>query len=123
MGQVYVEISASVVNEMMGISTLNGSGAGGSETVAGNINWSTNGGFTGLGWFFDQTPLQNWWNQVYSGGNEYVTGTSYTNDASGFQSWMNTETPPNLNAALENWSNEAKVDFLKANTDVFVNCV
>lgn len=122
MGQVYVEISASAVNEIMGISTLDGSGTGGSEDVAGYILWDE-GGFTGLGWFFKETPLQTWWSSVYSGGNDYVKGTTYSNDEYGFADWISMENPANLNAALEGWTHEAKIDFLQKHVNVFQTCM
>lgn len=121
MGQVYVEISASVVNEMMGISTLDGSGTGGSETVSVNIYWG-DGGFTGLGWYFDETPLEDWWSTVYSGDNDYVSGVTYSNDEDGFKNWISMENPKNLDAALGKWSNDAKIVFLKKYPVVFTTC-
>ena len=121
MGQVYVEISASVVNEMMGISTLTGSGAGGSETVSLTINWN-DGGFTEQGWFFAETPLPNWWSKVCSGGSEEVSGTYDSNEA-GFVNWIRTERPDNLNDALGGWTNDAKIAFLINHPEVYDNCI
>ena len=121
MGQVYVEISASVVNEMMGISTLNGSGAGGSEEVSLYLTWGNNG-FTGISWFFDEiTPLKNWWSGVHSGDGVDVK-YSYSPDQSGFQNWINTEDPKNLDAALGSWTNSDKLALITANSDL-VSCL
>lgn len=120
MGQVYVEISASVVNEMMGISTLNGSGAGGSEELGLHLNWG-NSGFTGQGWFFDVTPLKDWWNGVHNGNGVDVKG-NYLSDQSGFQEWIDTERPDNLDAALGSWTNSDKLALITANSNL-VSCL
>lgn len=123
MGQVYVEISASVVNEMMGISTLNGSGAGGSEELSFYLTWGHNNGFTGLGWFFDEiTALKFWWNEMYSGGNQYVIGGEYENSENGFGDWVSAERPGNLDAALGSWTNSEKLALITDNPKL-VSCL
>ncbi len=117
MGQVYVEISASVVNEMMGISTLNGSGAGGSEVLGLHLQWNNNG-FSGQGWSFGQTPLESWWSGVHSGDGVDVIG-SYPNTPEGFQDWIDTEHPGDLNAALGDWSNSGKWALISEKPSLF----
>ena len=115
MGQVYVEISASVVNEMMGISTLNGSGAGGSEELGLYLQWNDYG-FSGQGWYFDETPLKHWWSGVHSGGVVDEVKGNYSDDPSGFQAWIFAEDPDNLNAALGNWTNSGKLALISKYT-------
>lgn len=117
MGQpIYINVDADVAN---GIMLMNGSG-GGQEEGGYWLNW-TAAGFTGIAWYWGDTPLPTWWSTVYMGGNEFVTGTEYTNDESGFSSWITAEDPANLNAALSGWTDEAKLAFLREHTDIFAS--
>ena len=117
MGQVYVEIDASVVNN--GIMLLEASG-GGQEGVTSWINWNSEG-YMGIGWFWRETPITSWWESNYNNP-AYVKG-DYTSDEQGLSDWIASERIENLTDALGNWDNDAKNDFLKSHVDVFLNCV
>lgn len=118
MGQpIYVQVDANAAN---GIMTMEASG-GGQEEGGYWLNW-TSSGFTGIGWFWEDTPLPSWWENYYQGGNKYVKG-QYTNNVQGFSDWIVAENPSDLNAALGTWNNDDKVSFLKKHLDVFAGCV
>lgn len=124
MGKEYVEISAEVVSALQGgISTLDASTGGGNEDYNTFINWDA-GGFIGQGFYLEDnlSPLGQWWANNCSGNGTTVQG-SYANSAEGIALWITTENVQDLNAALGNWSNEAKTDFLQAHSMIFLNCL
>lgn len=111
MGAVYVEVDASMVNN--GIMTL--SESGGQEPGSYWILWDV-GGYTQSGWFWGETPVTGWWENVAS---EY--GQEPT--SAGLDAAITAGQIPNLDDALGSWDNASKLSFLQAHAEVFLNCM
>lgn len=117
MGQIYVEVDASVANG--GIMTLQASGDGGGEAGSYWINWDPNNGFVGTGWKSawesPHVPLkENWianpaegYDTTYDEFVRYVI-TSGTQDLS---TWLG-----------NSWTNDMKIAFMQDVTGV-VSCL
>lgn len=110
-GEIYTEIDASVVNNS--ISTLSISGESGSqegeEVITAWLLWTYeeatgNGGFTGRGWYFYETPL---------------SGTFQ--DETAFKNYLIQNTPDNLDEYLGNWRKEDKIDFINKHDELYYN--
>lgn len=109
-GEVYVEVDASVVNN--GISTLSISGEqgeqGGEEFIVVWLLWSYdeetgNGGFSGVSWYFNDTPLKSF----------------FTNEQE-FKEYLKTDRPTDLNKYLGSWDKQDKIDFIKKHPELGV---
>lgn len=128
MGSIYVPVDASVANN--GIMTLDASGGG--QTGGGYwINWDVSG-FIGKGWFWDDPNNHlstGWENAVTAGGGYVGEGCSgdgpekpHTASRESFLIHVQNGHSENLDAVLAAWDDDSKLDFLKSNTDVFMNC-
>ncbi len=115
MGQIYVEIDASVANE--GIMTMDASG--GQESGGYWINWNASG-FIGIAWYWDDTPIPAWWGNNHEGNGSTVKG-NYGNSEEGFKQWIAAENPSNLDDALGSWGNDDKLAYLQKHTDIFLS--
>ena len=115
---VYVPPTATVSNE---ISTLNASGTGGTFF----IHWSGTGGYQGLGWFWD-TPnnylQQGWINRVNSAV-PFDCDKEHDTSFESFKEHVVWDNAQNLNDILGPWDDNSKLAFLKANDNVWKNCV
>lgn len=108
MGRTYVPLTANSA-DIPSVLNISGGQTGGNYW----LNWETSG-FTGQGWYWDESgsynyPIPNWWTTNHQGGTEHVT-SSYTNDEDGFKDWLATENPGTLDFVLGTWT-EGKLDF------------
>lgn len=123
-GQVYTTVDAQAVNS--GISTLSISGEipGGDEGVTALMAWvnwvyddTGNGGFTGKGWFWNDTnnDLALAWGNHYNSTVDEATSQPYANNENGFKKWLADTNPPNLDILLGNWDLKRKETFVNNN--------
>lgn len=118
MGQVYMQVSAEVVDG--GIMTMAASGGG--STGSYYIGWTPTGGFTGTGWEIawnsENTPLAEAWTA------NPVQG--YDGDYAGFTKYVEEVQPDNLNSWLDQapqgWSDNEKYDFAHEKIDIWLYC-
>lgn len=115
---VYVPPTATVSNE---ISTLNASGTGGTFF----IHWSGTGGYEGHGWFWAKPNnylQQGWINRVNSG-EPFDCGKEHDISFESFKQHVEWDNAQNLNDILGPWDDDSKLAFLKANDNVWDDCV
>lgn len=115
-GEVYVRIDASVAKS--GISTL--SASGGMGTGEGDTpgswwlhwQWGAQDGFTGHGWFWSNpyNKLDDIWSQNYMSPPHNSSGGTYTNDESGFNSYLEQNNIQELDWLFDQWTT-GKGDF------------
>lgn len=108
---IYVEVDATQVNS--GISLLS-SGTTGVEGGLYWINWTSDGGFTNQGWYYDECYLKTGWPLV-------AEGKGHTADQQGFLDYMRTG-PSHLDDVLGGWDHESKWTFLQNHLTVFGSC-
>ncbi len=126
MGQIYVPVNANVAD---GINTLDTSGIGGIEGGGYWITWNTSG-YSGIGWFWNDSYnyLQKGWEAAVDKYNGFidncngVNGAPHTKEEASFLLHVQNGHGENLDTVLGNWSADDKLAFLKAHTDVFINC-
>lgn len=93
-GNVYIPVTGNAVNN--GIMLMDASSGGGEEVSGIWLNWNSNG-FTGLGWFDEETGIETWWGKNYgkdSGYNslgEWITGAEITDLSEFFNQWPDYE--------------------------------
>lgn len=129
MGQIYVQIDASVAN---GIMTMDSSGGG--QTGGGYwLNWTASG-YTGKGWLWnaDGNYLpQGWAKAVTDGGGivDNCEGDSskpdgkHDNTYESFLVHMNNGHSENLNSILGSWDPSSKLNFVLNNAVALQGCV
>lgn len=123
-GETYVEITGGAANN--GIMTLAGSSeGGGGSTISGAwLRWTSNG-FTSMGWFPNETPIDEWWAK-YSITVNAANETNYASTLDGLSSWIdgeqNTEPITNLEAFFNTWDDYDKGHFLYNNEDLYRAC-
>lgn len=105
MGQIYVAPVARVTDNDTGI----GGSGGGSEFAGGYLLW-TYSGFTGVDWYWGQTPITAWWAEKHS--TISSTGKIYENSAAGLGEYIQDEKITELNDAFKNWDPEDKFEFI-----------
>lgn len=112
MGEIYVQVDASVAN---GITMLNASG-GGEEGGSYWIQWHNDSGFAGTGWEFawksSNTPLQENWTKYPAEGYEgtYEEFLRYVSTASDLNNWLG-----------DSWSDNAKKAFIDEGDPIIWN--
>lgn len=116
--RVYIPPTATPTNE---ISTLNTSGTGGTYF----IHWSGTGGYQGHGWFWDapNNYLQQGWRNRVNSGESFECEKEHNISFESFQDHVEWDNAQNLNDILGPWDDSSKLAFLKANDDVFQDCV
>lgn len=105
MGQEYVTVRATEVTREYN----NASGGSSDDTVTYRIGWTAEGGFTGNGWYWGETPITTWWEANFEGLNTEL-GENYTKDQSSFERYA--ARVDNLNDAFNSWGPEQKFAFL-----------
>lgn len=123
MGSVYVPVD--VANA--GIMPMDASGGGGQTGGGYWINWTVSG-YTGNGWFWDDTKnyLKTGWenavahNGGYFGGN--CTG-NHTSSLESFEFHIENGHTEDLNEILGPWPNDEKLDFVLKNATALGGCV
>lgn len=105
MGQIYVPVDANTANSIMTLNTSGGETGGGFW-----IYWNSKG-FIGLGWYFSDTPLAEWWSRQ----TELIL--TYGDGETGFQNYINTGKVDNLDDALGSWNN--KLGFLIKHPELY----
>lgn len=114
-GEVYVELDASVVNNS--ISTLSISGDIGEEVEGGEsvitvwLLWTYDeatgdGGFTNLGWYFNETPLSS----------------RFANE-NDFKNYLVEQKPKELDDYLGSWDKNQKITFIDNHPGLKLYCV
>ena len=87
----------------------NASGGSSGDTVTYRIGWTAEGGLTGEGWFWNETPITTWWKDNYKKLNEEL-GENYTEEQSSFIRYA--ARVDNLDDAFSSWLPEQKLAFL-----------
>lgn len=98
-----------VANNVSVLNTSPPATSGGETSGTFWIRWTSNDGFVGHGWFWEDeyNPLQTNWNaNPYSG---YSTGESE------FERYMSEIAPGDLSSYLGMWDPFAKADFIETN--------
>ena len=109
MGQIYVAPVARVTDNDTGI----GGSGGGSEFAGGYLLW-TDKGFTGKGWYWNETPISDWWH-LNHGNFISDSGESYSDDAEGLGQYIREKNITELNDAFAGWAPRDKMTFIYAN--------
>lgn len=130
MGQVYVQVDASVAN---GIMTMDSSGGG--QTGGGYwINWGSNGYSNSGNWFWDDPNnyLQAGWAAAVASGGGFVDGcagdpsksdSKHDDSYDSFLVHMTNGHADDLNSVLGAWNKDDKLQFLLTNADQLGGCV
>lgn len=103
--RIYTNVTAEIVNagDMSRSLTRSGGQIGGDFW----LDWEPSGGITNKGWYtgFADLGLANWWSEKYESFGK-LDGTTYSNDASGFQQYVEVHrgTPDLLKDAFSYWN-------------------
>ena len=99
MGQEYMTVRATEVTREYN----NASGGSSGDTVTYRIGWTAEGGMTGNGWFWGETPITDWWKD-----NHEILG--YGDSETDFKTYASSV--DNLNDAFARWNSASKFYFL-----------
>lgn len=113
-GATYVPVTGEVANN--GIMTLSGSseGGGGEEVSGFWLRWTASG-FSGIGWFEDDTPIEEWWNS-------YNATLGYADGTQGLSNWITNENVSDLSDFFDTWDNYSKGNFIYTHRNVYDQC-
>lgn len=113
-GNTYVPVTGDVANNMA--RNLPGSPGGGGADVNGFwLNWTASG-YTSNGWYEDETPILEWWN-------EYNATLDYSDGIDGLSRWITEQNITNLNVFFNSWDDYSKGNFIYTHKDIYDQCV
>lgn len=123
MGQTYVDVAAAQAE--MGIMTM--AASGGEHDTGGAWLYWTDSGFTGNGWYWDDTLnyVKPGWEQAVENGGGYVNGCDGKADGSkhdgtyeDFIYHISQRHSENLNYILGGWDTKTKIQFVMAHQEL-----